>query len=444
MLSNSRAPVTPQFEKRCAEASRLQRSLLQCAGAGRCFGVAYAAQGSIDVLSLLGVVRRKGWPAARQQMWRALSPRGRAFRVGGLVGLFNLTFAAARSLLLAAVPQAPRMGTAAAGAVAGLVLALDDNPNRRTTLALYSLVRAFHFAALTMARRNCDQASARGRGRAMWSWVMEHGDVAIFVISNFEIMFSWFYHPERLPPAYEFWISKMAELDPRIRGVLRAKYEGAVNYGERTDFLAAYCREHNLDPRCADFVACKPIPRIVVHPTDASSTMNVLRRFGRGFLNSATMYLPVYAVPSLLMRPSEVARDPGAWLSRLARKTGLSSMFLATYISNVFAWIYATRLALRDDTTLGPLLGCGTCGLSILFEKKERRSELALYVFPRALHSWWMQSQERGWVTPVRHGEVLVFSCAMAAIMFHLEHERSSTKSLQWLLSLIISTRTYQ
>ena len=411
-------------------------------GAGRCCGVAFAVQASVDTVGVLVAGRRKQWPALRGRVLRVLSPSGRAFRVAGLVGIYNLTFAGARTALRAAAPRAPRASTAAAGAVAGLVLAMDDHPNRRVTLALYALVRACYFMALTLARWHGMQAWG-GDGGAI-AWAMEHGNVATFVISNFEIMFSWFYHPERLPPAYEFWISKMAELDPRIRLVLRAKYAGSVKYGERTDFLAEYCREHKLDPRCADFVTRKPIPRVVVHPTDTSSTMNVLRRFGRGFMNSAAMYLPVYAVPSLLMRPAEVTHAPAAWLTRLALKTGQSSMFLASYISNIFAWIYGTRLALRDDTTLGPFLGCLTCGFSILLERKGRRSELALYVFPRALHSWWTLCCQRGLVTPMRNGEVYVFSCAMAIIMFHLEHEHASTKSLQWLLSFVISKSTYR
>ena len=125
-------------------------------------------------------------------------------------------------------------------------------------------------------------------------------------------------------------------------------------------------------------------------------------------------------------------------------KVARSSLFLASYIANVFAWIYGVRLTLRDDTTLGPLLGCATCGFSILLESKQRRAELALYVFPRALHSWWIQLNRAGIVRSLHKGEVLVFAFALALIVFHLEHELQSVKpSMQWLLNLVVSRESY-
>ena len=245
----------------------------------------------------------------------------------------------------------------------------------------------------------------------------------------------------------------MAELDPRIRGVLRAKYEGRVRYGVRTDYLRAYCLEHGLDPARADFVSRKPISRLVVHPTDRSSAANVLRRWVRGLVNAAALYLPVHGVPALLMARGRAARGGGgggsssslfARLARVAQKVARSSVFLATYIANIFAWIYATRQCLRDDTTLGPFLGCATCGLSVLLESKPRRAELALYVFPRALHSWWIQLEQRGIVRSLRGGDVIVLAAALAVIVLHLEHEPESVKpSMQWLLHLVISKEAY-
>ena len=56
---------------------------------------------------------------------------------------------------------------------------------------------------------------------------------------------------------------------------------------------------------------------------------------------------------------------------------------------------------------------------SILMEKRSRRSELALYVFPRALDSFLLTVTPRGWVPSLRYGEVALFSLCMGALMYY-------------------------
>ena len=52
-------------------------------------------------------------------------------------------------------------------------------------------------------------------------------------------------------------------------------------------------------------------------------------------------------------------------------------------------------------------------------EKRSRRSELALYVFPRALDSFLLDVTPRGWVPSLRFGEVALFSLCMGALMYY-------------------------
>lgn len=55
---------------------------------------------------------------------------------------------------------------------------------------------------------------------------------------------------------------------------------------------------------------------------------------------------------------------------------------------------------------------------SILIEKKTRRSELALYVMPRAVDSFVLGLMKRRWVLSFKFGEVLLFSLCMGGLMY--------------------------
>ena len=56
---------------------------------------------------------------------------------------------------------------------------------------------------------------------------------------------------------------------------------------------------------------------------------------------------------------------------------------------------------------------------SILIEKKSRRSELALYVMPRAVDAFVLALTKKRWVPSVKFGEVILFSLCMGGLMYY-------------------------
>ena len=68
------------------------------------------------------------------------------------------------------------------------------------------------------------------------------------------------------------------------------------------------------------------------------------------------------------------------------------------------------------------------CGFAILFEHKSRRSELAFYMVPRALESYYNMLVKRGYAKHLRNGEVLVFALSMALIMYCHQNEPQHIK----------------
>lgn len=55
--------------------------------------------------------------------------------------------------------------------------------------------------------------------------------------------------------------------------------------------------------------------------------------------------------------------------------------------------------------------------ISIFFEDKRRRTELALYVLPKALKSFYEICYQRKWIIRIKHFEVAMASFAMGVIM---------------------------
>lgn len=67
------------------------------------------------------------------------------------------------------------------------------------------------------------------------------------------------------------------------------------------------------------------------------------------------------------------------------------------------------KVASKDHKLVYWVAG-GIAALSILLEKKARRGELALYVIPRAVDSWWYILVNRHLLPDIKNAEVLAFT----------------------------------
>lgn len=220
-------------------------------------------------------------------------------------------------------------------------------------------------------------------------------DPTIFATSAAIIMWSWFYSPHRLPRAYNQWISTAAEIDDRLIEALRRARQGDFIYGQETGqapLLGSMCKDLNLPEEWGDPTKTIPIPCDLVHMGQTSSCeKHALARFWRGFRFAMSMYLPLQLAIRL--------RSPSlrAFKSALAGAAG-SSAFLAAFISSFYYGVCASRTRFGPklfssktvtpqmwDSGLCVLAGSLVCGWSILLEKAARRTEVSMFVAPRAL-----------------------------------------------------------
>ena len=209
----------------------------------------------------------------------------------------------------------------------------------------------------------------------------------------------------------------------------------AVRYGEHTTMLDGYCADHGLPREAGDLGAGpEPLPCVIVHPLDGlSCSRNVARRALRGAGAALSLYLPLHLISQLLVHRKEVAQAKTLdtrlrlLLGSVQRGTTAafrSSAFLGAFIGLVWGGVCLSRNTLGRDLPSGPLLGSFLAGWSIFIENRDRRSELAAYVAPRALHAAWQRLQAHGWVRSVPGAHVAVFSAACAMLLYCYEAAR--------------------
>lgn len=219
-------------------------------------------------------------------------------------------------------------------------------------------------------------------------------DPAVFAVSCSLIMWSWFYHPERLPVQYNKWITSAAQVDGRIIHILRRLYDGSIVYGEKTDNqdTRAVCKDYNLPEEYGDPAKTWPFPCVMLHTGNGTTCEErAMNRFIKSWKMAMFTYLPL-ALALHLRRPSKKA------ILRSFVSASRSSTFLATYITLSYYGVCLARsrvgplIAGRDiagcrrlDSGISVATACALCGWSILVEVQARRKDMALFVAPKAL-----------------------------------------------------------
>ena len=286
------------------------------------------------------------------------------------------------SLPLEAIPRKAQVS------VQGLALA-----GRTMDLTLFALVRAMD--VLVQLRptsskppRNRFSASAR-----------RHVTSALFALSSATIMYAFVYKPTRLPYTYVKWIERISELDERLLHVLRQAYYGNFVYGKDTGvapLLESLARDCGLPEVWGDPATTIPIPCVLVHHGKSKSCeVYAAWRLWRGFARAAAVYLPLSTI--VLIRKLQ-KRRAGQSRIDIARRVLLggmrSSAFLGAFIAFFYYGVCLTRTRIGPhllrskavfDSGLCVCGGCAVCGWSVLVEDARRRTELTLFVLPRAL-----------------------------------------------------------
>ncbi|EXC21075.1 hypothetical protein L484_017085 [Morus notabilis] len=337
--------------------------------------------------------------------------REEACRIGLFFGGFTGSYHALRCLLRKLRKKETPLNSILAGSVAALsILALDDS-NRRRTLALYLLARV----------AQCAYNSAKSKNKFhLWGSHWSHGDSLLFAFACAQVMYAFVMRPETLPKAYQDFIQKTGPVAQPVYKAVRDCCRGfPVDFASLSAFLSD--KKNSNHAKLEEFPSI--IPCSVIHPDTSSCLAHNANATSATFRKTFPLYFSLTFVPFVVLHLQKF-KDAPARTCWLALKGAVrSTAFLSAFVGIFQGAICLHRKVAPKDHKLVYWIAGGISALSVLIEKKARRSELALYVLPRAGDSLWYILVNRHLLPDIKNAEVFLFCMCMGGIMYYLEHE---------------------
>ncbi len=160
-----------------------------------------------------------------------------------------------------------------------------------------------------------------------------------------------------------------------------------------------------------DFVPCS-----VIH--DHKCHVNAIKKFLLVFNMAYKFYIPIHLIPIAVFKRQKLTTEPLKILKQLIQNIIKSSLFISLYVSLFWYFIcFFKNIRMKTDKW-NIIYASFICSFACLFEPASRRTELALYMFPRFLESLFLFLEKRGYLKSVANGEVIVFALAMGIIMY--------------------------
>ncbi|KAK4740667.1 hypothetical protein SAY87_024255 [Trapa incisa] len=337
--------------------------------------------------------------------------REEACRVGLLFGGFTGSYHALRCLFRKLRKKETPLNVVLSGSIAGLsILALDDS-NRRRTLALYLLARV----------AQCAYNSAKSKNKFhFWGSHWRHGDSLLFSLACAQVMYAFIMRPESLPKSYQDFIQKTG---PVAKPIYKAVRDNCRGFPLDIPALSSYLSKVGK----SDLVKLEEFPSVVpcslVHPQTNSCLVHNAKATSATFRKTFPLYFSLTFVPFVVLHLQKFMDAPARTLWLAVKGAVRSTSFLSAFVGLFQAVICLHRKVASKDHKLVYWIAGGIAALSVLIEKKSRRSELALYVLPRAGDSLWYILINRHLLPDVKNAEVVLFCACMGGVMYYLENE---------------------
>ncbi|DBA88737.1 hypothetical protein WJX77_009059 [Trebouxia sp. C0004] len=403
-------------------------------GFRRGFVLAYAVRAGLGTMTRALALARAG-QYKDMRSWRLISESGLHYREDAVrLGLFIGGFTGSYHLISGALNKwqgslSPSQNCMAAGTAAGLTL-MFLSKERRRTLALYMLARI----------AQCLYNSLKQQGLFhFWGSDWAYGDALLFALSSAQVMYAYVMRPETLPKSYWKFIVKSGPIEPPVLEAVRRSirklpidlrsFNAFIKKRGGTAFLSTAFPSQITDA--------------MLHPQTASALVHSVKVPWATFRKTFPLYMSISLVPYVVLNLKRALRNPVGTAGHAVGSAVRSTSFLAAFVG-----IYSAAISLHrklfswDHKLLYYVAGLAASG-SILIEKKSRRSELALYVMPRAVDAFVLALTKKRWVPSVKFGEVILFSLCMGGLMYYRQHEpETMAPLLNTLISRIVLGET--
>ncbi|KAI9142415.1 hypothetical protein BKA69DRAFT_1068209 [Paraphysoderma sedebokerense] len=261
------------------------------------------------------------------------------------------------------------------------------------------------------------------------------GDSVAFVLSCAQIMYAYTMQPHTLPKDFYKFMLATAKLPETV---LKANARVVRDIPLDLPALLQFAVKRKATPEnLAIIQSMSPTPNMlpsaVIHPNYNSSVRYCVWLAKKVLLQIFPIYMTLHTVPVVVLKSATFLKSPVSLLTRSFLNTFRSSSFLVVFVTGYQALcsfhrvLHDYHIVKKDHKLYYYLFGFLT-SLSIFIEEKKRRSELTLYVAPKAIHSFYQISVQRDWLPKVKHLDVAVGSVALGIIMsfYECEPERLS------------------
>ena len=132
-----------------------------------------------------------------------------------------------------------------------------------------------------------------------------------------------------------------------------------------------------------------------------SCEWNALRKFWIVFSSVYKFYVPIHVLPVLIWKRKRLLREPIKILKTCIKNILQSCLFISTYVSLLWYFLCYFRNVRRKTDHWNVIYAAIVCCLGILWESAGRKTEMALYMFPRLLESCYLILVKYGYLKRV-------------------------------------------
>nr|AFJ66214.1 hypothetical protein 34G24.16 [Capsella rubella] len=234
------------------------------------------------------------------------------------------------------------------------------------------------------------------------------------------VMYAFIMRPETLPKSYREFIQKTG---PVARPVYQAVREccrgGPIDVASLSDYISS--KNSAIDVNVEEFASI--IPCSAIHPNTNCLAQNA-NAMSATFKKTFPLYFSLTFVPYVVLHLQKFMASPYRTSWHAIRDSVRSTSFLSAFVGIFQAFICAHRKVATKDHKLVYWFAGGVAALSVMLEKKPRRSELALYVLPRAGDSLWEILINRHLLPDIKNAEKQKLSDTVLASDVEIEQSK--------------------
>ncbi|VDI38316.1 Hypothetical predicted protein [Mytilus galloprovincialis] len=311
-------------------------------------------------------------------------------RLAGFFGLYPSVYELVREVLQNIRDKKDGWNNCIAGGLAGLTIIIED-PTRRQVVTLFAIARAFGALISTLVVR----------GKIPY---IEYSETLLFCLCCGFLVYAVALNPRLLFTGYYYSVLKWSRdyTDQKLNTLFR-------NPGEK-------------------FLTCSEVG---LHKD--SCTKHAIKDFFHSIPAFAKLYFPIHLTPVVIFRRKLLLERPKRVLKSLLKNTVFSTAFLAAMVMLAKYVICLLRNFHQRPPPLQthvPVVAGLVCGLSVLFERANRRKELSLFLIPHTLYALYQWGVQRKLIKHVRYSSVALFSLSMISVMHAYEREQDSLSML--------------